>query len=101
MRSGQKGSLEVNHEQLRYILPKGKDLASLGLVSQEALNFAISNIASTPVPFLQGKTPIQYTKFMMPELWEKLQAFGLQEPSTQTNLTVSCLQSFIPEAKNV
>ncbi len=39
---------------------------------------------------------------MMPELWEKLQAFGLQEiPSTQTNLTVSCLQSFIPEAKNV
>lgn len=96
MRSGQKGSIEQCHSMLRFILPKEKDLRALGLINQEALNLAISNIASTPAPYLQGKTPIQFVQFMEPELWEKLQAFGLQEiPSTETNLTPSCLSRFI------
>lgn len=36
MQSGQKGSLENKHIELRYILPKGADLCSLGLVDQDA-----------------------------------------------------------------
>ncbi len=35
MQSGQKGSLENNHELLRYIFPKGTDLRELGLVDQK------------------------------------------------------------------
>ena len=79
MQSGQKGSLEVNHEQLRYILPKESDLRALGLTGQTPLNFVLSHVNSAPVKSLQGKSPIEYTRFMCPELWEKLEEFGLQE----------------------
>ncbi len=40
MQSGQKGTLESKHVQLRYILPKHTDLRGLGLVDQDALNLA-------------------------------------------------------------
>lgn len=98
MASRQKGSLEVYHEQLRYICPKETNLRALGLVSQDALNYGISNIASSSQPFLSGKSPIEYVRFMCPELWEKLQAFGIKEiPRDEINLTPSCLSLF---AKN-
>ena len=42
MQSGQKGSLENKHVQLRYILPKGTDLRALGVTDQSALNLALS-----------------------------------------------------------
>ena len=42
MQSGQKGSLENKHVQLRYILPKGTDLRALGVTGQSALNLALS-----------------------------------------------------------
>lgn len=79
MASGQKGSLEVNHEQLRYICPKQTDLRELGLTGQEALNLALSHINSAPVESLNGKSPIEYTRFMYPELWEKLKQFGIRD----------------------
>ncbi|MCD8175364.1 MAG: helix-turn-helix domain-containing protein [Phascolarctobacterium sp.] len=79
MQSGQKGSLEVNHEQLRYIFPKGTDLRGLGLTGQEALNLALSHINSAAVESLSGKSPIEFTRFLCPELWEKLMAAGIRE----------------------
>lgn len=79
MQSGQKGSLEVNHEQIRYILPKETDLRALGLTGQEALNAVISNIASAPVESLHGKSPIEYTRFLSPQLFQRLEAAGLRE----------------------
>ena len=79
MQSGQKGSLENNHELLRYIFPKETDLRSLGLTSQDKLNLAISHINSASVESLAGKSPIEYTRFMYPRLWEKLEAFGIRE----------------------
>ena len=79
MQSGQKGSLEVNHEQLRYILPKGTDLRGLGLVDQDALNLALSHVNSAPVKSLHDKSPIEYINFLCPELWERLTSFGLMD----------------------
>lgn len=79
MQSGQKGSLENNHEILRYILPKGTDLRALGLVNQNALNLALSHINSYPIAKLAGKSPLQYLGFMYPDLKEKLLNFGISE----------------------
>lgn len=96
MQSGQKGSLEVNHEELRYICPHKYDLRGLGLVNQEALNFAISNIASSAHPAIGGKSPIEYVRFMKPELWDRLQAFGIREiPRDDIDFTKYCLKAFI------
>lgn len=58
MQSGQKGSLENKHIELRYILPKGADLCSLGLVDQDALNIVLSHVNSVPVEKLGGKSPL-------------------------------------------
>ena len=52
MQSGQKGTLENKHVELRYILPKGADLRALGLSGQEDLNLAISHVNSAPVELL-------------------------------------------------
>ena len=79
MQSGQKGSLENNHELLRYICPKETDLRAIGLTGQDKLNLALSHINSSSVESLAGKSPIEFTKFMYPALWEKLHAFGIRE----------------------
>ena len=79
MQSGQKGSLENNHELLRYICPKDTDLYALGLTSQDKLNLAISHINSSSVESLAGKSPIEYARFMYPQFWERLEAFGIKE----------------------
>ena len=96
MQSGQKGSLEVNHEQLRYILPKGSDMRALGLIGQPPLNLALSHINSAPVKSLNGKSPIEYTRFMCPQLWDKLEEFGLSEiPKDDIILRPYLLKRFI------
>lgn len=77
MQSGQKGSLENNHVELRYILPKGTDLRALGLRDQNALNLALSHINSAPVEKLGGKSPLELTGFLYPDLYKKLDAFGV------------------------
>ena len=79
MQSGQKGSLENKHNQLRYILPSGTDLRKLGLTDQNKLNLALSHVNSAPVEKLGGKTPFDAADFMYHDLYEKLILFGLQK----------------------
>lgn len=79
MASHQKGSLENNHELIRYICPKERDLYSLGLVSQEACNVITSNIASYKLESLNDKTPIEYLRFMAPDLWTAFNKYGIME----------------------
>ena len=79
MQSGQKGSLENKHIELRYILPKGTDLYCLGLVDQESLNLVLSHINSAPLEKLGGKSPLDVVQFMYPDLYEKLEAFGIRK----------------------
>ena len=79
MQSGQKGSLENNHIELRYILPKETGLRDLGLVNQEALNVALNNINSAPVGSLNGRSPYEMCEFLCPDLYEKLNSFGLKQ----------------------
>lgn len=79
MQSGQKGSLENKHIELRYILPKGTDLRALGLVDQDALNTVLSHVNSVPVEKLGGKSPLDVADFMYHDLFEKLEAFGLHK----------------------
>ena len=79
MQSGQKGTLENKHIELRYILPKGTNLRTLGLTDQATLNLALSHINSAPVEKLGKKSPLELTEFMYPDLYEKLNAFGIQK----------------------
>lgn len=79
MQSGQKGSLENKHVELRYILPKGTDLRASGLTGQDALNLALSHVNSSPVEKLGGKTPLELADFMFHDLYERLEAFGIHK----------------------
>lgn len=79
MQSGQKGSLENKHIELRYILPKSTDLHALGLIDQDALNTVLSHVNSVPVEKMGGKSPLDVADFMYHDLFEKLEAFGLRK----------------------
>lgn len=79
MQSGQKGTLENKHIELRYILPKGTDLRLLGLVDQNALNLVLSHVDSAPVEKLGGKSPLELADFLYHDLYEKLEAFGIHK----------------------
>ena len=79
MRSNQKGTLENNHIELRYILPKGTDLRALGLLDQDALNLVLSHVNSMPVEKYGGKSPLEVTQFLYPDLYEKLVKFGIRK----------------------
>lgn len=79
MQSGQKGSLENKHIELRYVLPKGTDLRSLGLTDQEQLNLALSHINSAPVERLNGNSPLDLAEMMYGDLYERLRDFGIRK----------------------
>lgn len=79
MQSGQKGSLENKHIELRYILPKGTDLYALGLTDQDSLNTVLSHVNSAPVEKLGDKSPLDVAEFMYHDLFEKFEAFGLHK----------------------
>ncbi len=79
MQSGQKGSLENKHVELRYILPKGTDLRALGLTGQNALNLVISHVDSAPLEKLGGKSPLDLADFIYHDLYEKLETFGIHK----------------------
>ena len=79
MQSGQKGTLENKHIELRYVLPKGTDLRALGLVGQTTLNLTLSHVNSAPVEMLGRKSPLDLTDFMYHDLYEKLEAFGIHK----------------------
>ena len=78
MCSHQKGSLENNHEELRYILPKNTDLYFLGFDSQEKANLITSNINSAKKEHLKGKSPFDLLDFYYPELVTSLNKFGVK-----------------------
>ena len=79
MQSGQKGSIENKHTELRYIFPKKTNLSSLGLVNQNVLNLAMSHLNSAPLKILGGKSSLEFTEFLFPDLYEKLLEFGIQK----------------------
>ena len=92
MASGQKGSLENNHKEIRYICPKENDLKDLGLNSQEKANLIVSHInkvkntagkyprkAGLPSKEpLKGKSPLEVMEFMNPALYQKFKDFGIE-----------------------
>ena len=79
MQSTQKGSLENNHEEIRYICPKETDLHKLGLNGQKDANLITSHINSFPKERLNGKTPFEMLKFLDPEMAERFIQFGIVE----------------------
>ena len=78
MASGQKGSLENNHKEIRYICPKENDLKDLGLNSQEKANQIVSHINSQSKEHLKGKSPLEVMEFMNPALYQKFKDFGIE-----------------------
>lgn len=78
MASGQKGSLENNHKEIRYIYPKENDLKDLGLNSQEKANLIVSHINSQSKEHLKGKSPLEVMEFMNPALYQKFKDFGIE-----------------------
>lgn len=81
MQSGQKGSLENNHRELRYICLNEVDLRKLGLKNQNQkdMNLVISHINSSPKELLRNKTPFETIRFFNEPLYNQLKAFGLEE----------------------
>lgn len=79
MQSGQKGTLENKHIELRYILPKGTDLKALGLTSQKDLNLVLSHVDSAPVEKLGGRSPLELAEFLYHDLYEKLETYGIHK----------------------
>ena len=79
MASGQKGSLENNHKEIRYICPKGVDLKGLGLSSQEKANIITSHINSQPKEKLKGRSPLEMMEFMNPELFKRFIDYGIEK----------------------
>lgn len=77
MQSGQKGTLENKHIELRYILPKGTDLRGLGLLEQQDLNLVLSHVNSAPCEVLGNRSPLDLAEFMYPDLYEKLRSYGI------------------------
>lgn len=78
MASGQKGNLENNHKEIRYICPKENDLKDLGLNSQEKANLIVSHINSQSKEHLKGKSPLEVMEFMNPALYQKFKDFGIE-----------------------
>lgn len=79
MQSGQKGSIESCHVQMRYILPKESDLRDLGLIDQNAMNVVMTHVNSIPLESMGNKSSLEVAEFMFPDLYEKLSAFGIQK----------------------
>ena len=93
MCSHQKGSLENNHEELRYILPKETDLYSIGFNSQEKANLITSNINSVKKEKLKGKTPFELLTFYYPQIVAELSKAGIHEVDRdKVNLTPSLIK---------
>lgn len=59
--SWQKGTIEKNHEYIRYVLPKGTSFANL---TQEDCNILASNINNVPRNSLNKKTPYEVFVFL-------------------------------------
>ena len=62
--SSQKGSIEKNHEFIRYILPKGSSFKN---ITQEGCNLIMNNINSLCRDSLNGKSPYEAMLFLCDE----------------------------------
>ena len=94
MRSNQKGSLENNHEEIRYICPKETNLYALGLTGQNAANLISSHINSFPKEKLNGKSPFSLLRFLNPAMAQKLIDFGITEiEPDKVILSLTCLRN--------
>lgn len=79
MASGQKGSLENNHKEIRYICPKETDLRDLGLNCQDKVNLMVSHINSQSKEKLKGKSPLEMMEFMNPGLYKRFAEYGIKQ----------------------
>lgn len=79
MCSQQKGAVENNHLEVRYICPKETNLYELGLCSQDDANLISSHINSFPKEHIDGKTPFELLKFLNNDLACKFIDFGVIE----------------------
>ena len=75
MASCQKGSLENNHKEIRYIT----NLKVIGLNSQKKANLMVSHINSQPKENLKGKSPLEMMEFLNPNLYKKFMEFGINK----------------------
>lgn len=84
----QKGSIEKNHEYIRYVLPKGN---SFNHLTQEDCNLLASHINSTSRIILNNKTPYEaVTTLMNEEIICKLNIEHI--PADEVNLSSSLLK---------
>lgn len=80
----QKGSLERNHQYIRYVLPKGTSFSGL---TQEDCYLLASHINSTPRKSLNDCTPFEAAKVFLGE--KNLHVFGIKEiPFDDVDLSV-------------
>lgn len=87
-RSEQKGSLEKNHEYIRYVLPKGTSFDDL---TQEKVLLLMSHINSTARPGLHGMSPMQLALQCFGK--DTMERLGLTFiPSDEVNLTPKLLK---------
>ncbi len=87
-RSEQKGSIEKNHEYIRYVLPKGKSFDDL---TQAQILTMMSHINSTARPGLRNKSPLQLALQCFGS--EAMERLGLTLiPPDEVNLTPKLLK---------
>ena len=86
--SYQKGSIEKNHEYIRYVIPKGN---SFNHLTQEDCNLLVSHINSTSRIILNNKTPYEAVKTLISE--EIINKFNIKLISpNEVNLSSSLLK---------
>ena len=80
----QKGSIEKNHQYIRYVLPKGTSFSGL---TQEDCNLLASHINSTPRKSLNNRTPYEAAKsFLRDKTLEIFRIISI--PTDEVNLSV-------------
>ena len=86
--SWQKGSIEKNHEYIRYVLPKGKSFAGL---TQEDCNLLASHINSVPRKSLNNQSPFEAAQGFIG--LDNIAKFGISRiPYDDINLSIRLLR---------
>ena len=96
MQSAQKGAVENNHTELRYILPGECDLRALGLTGQDALNLVCSHLNSFPKAKNLGKSNFDCLSFFAHDLFSAFLHSGLSViPTEKVVLKPYLLKPFV------
>lgn len=86
--SWQKGSIEKNHEYIRYVLPKGTSFAGL---TQEDCSLLASHINSVPRKSLNNQSPFEAGQGFIGT--DNIAKFGISQiPYDDVNLTIRLLR---------